>query len=305
MIDIVIVNWNSHDFLQKCVLSILNSNQFELVSIVIIIDNDSADDSLHLLPINAKIHVVKNTENVGFARACNQGFKLSKSKYILLLNPDAVLLENTIAASFDYMEIHQDIDVLGCQLLNESNQVTPTCARFPKPINFVYHSLGLSKIWPKTFHPPTLMTDWNHQESRFVDQVMGAYMFMRKTVFEKAGYFDERYFVYFEELDFSLSLKNAGGKSFYHAGIQAIHTGMGTTASVKAFRLFLSLSSRLKYAKKHFSTFGYLIVAFFTFTIEFLMRFLQLAIKGNLSEKKNLIKGYSMLVGRKKVLEFQ
>jgi GT2 family glycosyltransferase len=295
MIDIVIVNWNSHDFLRKCVESIFKSNQSDLISDVIIIDNNSTDDSLQLLPVNAKIKVVKNAENVGFARACNQGFKLSKSNYILLLNPDAVLLDNTISESFDYMETHNSIDVLGCQLLNESNQITPTCARFPKPINFVYHSLGLSKISPRLFHPPTLMTDWNHQESRFVDQVMGAYMFMRNTVFEKAGYFDERFFVYFEELDFSLSLKKAGGKSFYHSRIQAIHTGMGTTESVKAFRLFLSLSSRLKYAKKHFSMLGYLTVVFFTFTVEFLMRFLQLAIKGNLRETKNLVKGYWML----------
>jgi len=295
MIDIVIVNWNSHDFLRKCVESIFKSNQSDLISDVIIIDNNSTDDSLQLLPINSKIKVVKNAENVGFARACNQGFKLSKSNYILLLNPDAVLLDNTISESFDYMETHNSVDVLGCQLLNESNQITPTCARFPKPINFVYHSLGLSKIWPKLFHPPTLMTDWDHKESRFVDQVMGAYMFMRNSVFEKAGYFDERFFVYFEELDFSLSLKNAGGKSFYHSRIQAIHTGMGTTESVKAFRLFLSLSSRLKYAKKHFSVIGFLIVAFFTYTIEFLMRFLQLALKGNLKETKNLVKGYWML----------
>jgi len=300
MIDIVIVNWNSHDFLRKCVLSILNSNQFEMVSSIIIIDNNSTDDSLQLLPTNPKLHVVKNAENLGFAKACNQGFKMSQSKYILLLNPDAVLLENTILDSFDYMESHQDVDVLGCQLLNESNQITPTCARFPKAINFVYHSLGLSKIWPKLFHSPTLMTDWDHKESRFVDQVMGAYMFMRNNVFEKAGYFDERFFVYFEELDFSLSLKNAGGKSFYHSGIQAIHTGMGTTETVKGFRLFLSLSSRLKYAKKHFSMFGYLTVGFFTLTIEFLMRFLQLAIKGKLSETKNLMKGYWMLAVEKK-----
>jgi GT2 family glycosyltransferase len=295
MIDIVIVNWNSHDFLRKCVLSILNSKQFDLVSAVVIIDNNSTDASLQLLPINAKLQVIKNTENVGFAKACNQGFKMSQSKYILLLNPDAVLLDNTISASFDYMEKHHDVDVLGCQLLNDSNHITPTCARFPTPINFVYHSLGLSKISPKLFHPPTLMTDWDHKESRFVDQVMGAYMFMRNTVFEKAGYFDERFFVYFEELDFSLSLKNAGGKSFYHSGIQAIHTGMGTTESVKAFRLFLSLSSRLKYAKKHFSTFGFFTVAFFTYTIEFLMRFLQLLIKGKVTETKNLVKGYWML----------
>jgi hypothetical protein len=76
---------------------------------------------------------------------------------------------------------------------------------------------------------------------------------------------------------------------------------MGTTETVKAFRLFLSLSSRLKYAKKRFNFFGYLTVSFFTFTIEFLMRFLQLVLKGNLSETKNLLKGYWMLLGRKDV----
>jgi hypothetical protein len=108
------------------------------------------------------------------------------------------------------------------------------------------------------------------------------------------------YYTHFQiNTNFSLSLKNAGGKSFYHAGIQAIHTGMGTTESVKAFRLFLSLSSRLKYAKKHFSTFGFFTVALFTYTIEFLMRFLQLTIKGNLKETKNLVKGYSMLCRRR------
>ena len=107
MIDIVIVNWTSHGFLRKCVESIFNSNQSDLISNVIIIDNNSTDDSLQMLPINAKIKVIKNTENVGFARACNQGFKLSQSNYILLLNPDAVLLENTISESFDYMFFYE------------------------------------------------------------------------------------------------------------------------------------------------------------------------------------------------------
>ena len=128
--------------------------------------------------------------------------------------------------------------------------------------------MGLSKIAPKIFHPGVLMTDWDHKESRKVDQVMGAFMFMRNSIFEKLGYFDERFFVYYEELDFSKRLAQLGGTSFYNSDIKAIHIGGGTTNNVKTFRLFLNLSSRLQYAKKHFSFGGYSFVWFCTFFIE-------------------------------------
>ena len=301
MIDIIIVNWNSGDYLRKCVMSILAaSSKQDLVSQIIIIDNASKDDSLSRLPHSTLITLIKNQYNAGFAKACNQGFLQSKAPYVLLLNPDAELMENTLCDSLAFMAENNHVDIMGCQLLDEKGNITTSCARFPAPFRFLTDALGLSYLLPHLVKPALLMKDWNHKESRAVDQVMGAFMFMRRKVFEKIGYFDERFFVYYEELDFSKRLKDVGGISYFNASIQARHQGMGTTESVKAFRLFLNLNSRLKYAKKHFSFFGYLLVAFSVFPIEFASRFVLLLFKGRFAEVKDLLKGYRFLLfGRK------
>jgi GT2 family glycosyltransferase len=126
---------------------------------------------------------------------------------------------------------------------------------------------------------------------------MGAFMFMRRSVFEKVGFFDEQFFVYFEEVDFSKRLSNIGGKSFFNADIKAVHSGEGTTRSVKAFRLFLNLKSRLLYAKKHFSFFGYASVWFCTYFIEPITRSSFLIASGKTNELHDLWKGYKFLAG--------
>lgn len=296
MVDIVIVNWNSGSYLRKCIASIFVKNNEPYISKVIIIDNNSGDSSATSLINDNKIELIRNQKNLGFAKACNQGFGLCKSNFVLLLNPDAQLFENTLAGCVAFMNKNNSIDILGCSLLNDAGIPTKSCSRFPTPLHFFYDASGLSKIAPKIFTPATLMTDWDHSQSRQVDQVMGAFMFMRKEVFDKIGYFDERFFVYYEELDFSLRLAKAGGISYFNADIKAIHSGEGTTTSVKAFRLFLSLQSRLKYAKKHFSWPGYLSVYISTFSAEFISRFFFILFSGKPGEIKNLIHGYKMLL---------
>ena len=299
-VDIVIVNWNSGALLGKCVQSIFASDSRNYLGRVIIVDNQSKDDSISLLPVNDTIQLIRNESNLGFAKACNQGFAVCTSSYVLLLNPDTLLYSDTLKDCIEYMEAHPETGIMGCQLLNEEGKITPSCARFPRAVDFVIHGTGLSKLFPSLFRPATLMTDWNHEQSAMVDQVMGAFMFMRKEIFNRIGYFDERYFVYFEELDFSLRFKKAGGHIFYHSGIKAIHSGMGTTAKVKAFRLFLNLRSRLKYARKNFSYPGFVAVYISTFTLEIISRVTLLAVKGRFSEINDLLQGYGMLMLRKK-----
>jgi GT2 family glycosyltransferase len=194
------------------------------------------------------------------------------------------------------MEQNNRVDILGVSLLDDHGKVTHSCARFPTPLRYFYDAIGLSKIAPKIFHPALLMTDWDHKESRKVDQVMGAFMFMRNSIFEKLGYFDERFFVYCEELDFSKRLAEQGGVSFFNANISAIHSGEGTTYSVKTFRLFLNLRSRLLYSKKHFSVAGYAFVCFCTFFIEPFTRNIFLLLKGNIKEIKEVFKAYLLLL---------
>jgi GT2 family glycosyltransferase len=297
MIDVVIINWNSGNLLHACIDSLLSNDQSNLIAKIIIVDNFSNDDSQAQIPNDHRIKLIQNNENLGFSRACNQGFLMSDADYILLLNPDAEVLENSLASAVDFMHAHYNVDILGVQLLDERNgKVQTSCARFPKPYRFLSHSLGLSKLFPSVFHPPTLMTDWNHQESRYVDQVMGAFMFIRRNTFVRIGYFDERFFVYYEELDFSLRLHQSGGKSYFNADIQALHKGGGTTASVVDFRLYLSLQSRLRYAQKHFSWMGYRIVLLSTCFIEPWMRLCLLTIQRNFKEIPDLFKGYKRLV---------
>ena len=296
MIEIVIVNWNSGDFLSNCVLSILKSPDYILVEKIIIVDNDSTDDSLTKVIGCDKIELIINKQNNGFAKACNQGFRACSSSYVLLLNPDTIILQKTLSDCLNFMNEHTDVDILGCTLLDEKGNPTKSCARFPTPIRFFFDAVGLSKIAPGIFTPGTLMTDWSHTESKFVDQVMGAFMFMKGDIFKKFGYFDEQYFVYYEELDFSFGVSKSGGKTYFNAGIKAMHFGEGTTSSVKAFRLFLSLQSRLKYAKKHFSGAGYLLVCFSTFFVEPVSRFILLVFQKKFDGIKQLLKAYKMLL---------
>lgn len=299
MIDVVIVNWNSGDYLQKCIQSLFLTDNKNLVNKVFIIDNNSEDLSLHQIKLNDKITIIQNKQNRGFAKACNQGFKLSTAPYILLLNPDTRLLNNTLQDCVTFMEKKKDVDILACQLLNDNGEIAPSCSRFPTPYGIFRDATGLSKMAPSIFKPGVIMTDWDHKESRFVDQVMGAFMFMQKSIFNMVGYFDERFFVYYEEVDFSKRLSAIGGKSFFNSEIKAIHTGEGSTSSVKAFRLFLNLQSRLKYAKKHFSSFGYFSVWFSTFMIEPLSRSFFLLISGRKNEIVDLVKGYKLLLKNK------
>lgn len=295
MIDVVIINWNSGSYLQNCVESLLRYNHDSLSSIIII-DNASTDDSMNQLPIgNVLIKRIFNSENIGFSKACNQGFYLAEAHYVLLLNPDARVLENTLPEALRFMHNKSEVDVLGCQLQNEHGKVSPSCARFPKPYRYFFHAIGLSSMFPSVFHPPTLMTDWNHFFNREVDQVMGAFMLMRRSVFDRIGYFDDRFFVYYEELDFSLRLKQAGGISYFNADIKAIHAGGGTTRGVLGYRLFLNLRSRLQYARKHFSASGYGLVFMSTCLIEPCFRLFLLIAKGKLKEISSWKEGYSRL----------
>lgn len=301
MIDIVIVNWNSGFFLRNCINSIFKNNSNELVASVYIIDNHSSDNSLEELMINEKIKIIKNNQNQGFSKACNQGFKLCTAQFVLLLNPDTQLHHDTLQKCVSFMQDNQSVDILGCQLLDDSGNISVSCARFPTPIQYLFNAFGLCKLFPKIFTPPALMTDWDHKKSRFVDQVMGAFMFMPNQVFVKNGYFDEQFFVYYEELDFSLRVINNGGKIFYNADIKAIHSGKGTTESVKSFRLYLNLTSRIKYAKKYFSYGGFLLVYISTFSVEFFSRLILLVLSGKVNEVGDLIKGYHLLLQRKNI----
>jgi N-acetylglucosaminyl-diphospho-decaprenol L-rhamnosyltransferase len=255
-LSIVIVNWNTGDQLRDCISSIGRASQVGFnLSGVVVVDNGSSDTSFAGIDqLGVSVRIIHNKENRGFAAACNQGATKAEGELLLFLNPDTRLLENSLSEPIGFMcrDENSDIGICGIQLLDESGNVARSCARFPSLKVFVMQALGLNRL-PWWSADGVHMIEWDHKSTRDVDHVIGAFFLVRRIVYDTLGGFDERFFVYLEDLDFSLRAHNAGWRCMYLAHVQAFHVGGGTTRRIKATRLFYSLRSRLLYAFKHFS----------------------------------------------------
>jgi N-acetylglucosaminyl-diphospho-decaprenol L-rhamnosyltransferase len=297
MISIILVNWNSGKQILKCIESI-SKYCVEISVEVIVIDNASTDNSAKILLdsnfFDLKFQLVINDKNCGFAAACNQGANLSSGDYYLFLNPDTELYEESLRVPLEYICENEDVGILGIQLVDENKNISRTCARFPTLQNLVIAMLGLSKI--SLFQKYSyLMTDWDHRSNRNVDQVIGAFFFVRKAVFNLLLGFDERFFVYYEEVDFSFRAKKLGWKTIYLSEARAFHSGGGTSYQIKATRLFYSLRSKILYGFKHFSILDASILFFCVLFIEFFTRIFYSFVKLSKSDFINTIEGYKML----------
>ena len=273
--DIIIINWNSGNQLKDCLESIEKARKDNFIlNKIIIVDNASSDSSLKGIDkINLPIEIIRNPENYGFAKACNLGAKKAEGDFILFLNPDIVIFEDTFENLFEYIYKHDkpDIGIYGIQLLNNKGKIQKTCARFPNTWNLVVRSLGLDTIKSKFFKSYRL-NDWNHQETKVVDHVIGAFFLVKKTLFEKLGGFDERFFVYLEDLDFSKRAHDLGFKTVYVTEAKAYHKGGGVSEKAKGKRLFYDVQSRTIYAFKHFGFLGGIAVLFTSWFIEPFLR---------------------------------
>lgn len=272
-IDIVIVNWNSGGLLRRA-LGALASQRPDAVQ-VIVVDNASTDGSANVdhLPGKLQIELISNAANEGFARACNQGAAAGNAPVILFLNPDMVVHRAAIRAACTHLADGEAarIGVVGIKLLCAEGSVQRTTSRFPTAWSILGQSAGLDRLMPSIF-PPAFQIEWDHMDTRDVDQVMGAFLMVRRDLFERLGGFDERFFVYYDDVDLCLRVHQAGWRCVHFAEVSAIHEGQGTTAQVSDARLFYLLRSRLLYAAKHFGLAETSVVYFATLLIEPLAR---------------------------------
>jgi GT2 family glycosyltransferase len=276
-VHVVIVNWNSGSQLKECLESFAAiADDAVLLTRVTVIDNASADGScenLETAPL--PLALVRNRTNRGFGAACNQGAAGSDADYLLFLNPDTRLLSGSLELPARYLGSphHESVGIVGIQLLDPAGHVARNTARMPTAWSMIGNSLGLDRLVPSVF-PPHFVTDWAHDETRPVDQVMGAFFFVRRSVFESLGGFDERFFVYYEDLDFSLRARAQGFGSVYLATAQAFHRGQGTTTNATERRTFYFCRSKIAFALKHFGRFGAFAVIAATLTLEPIARIL-------------------------------
>lgn len=269
-VDIVIVNWNSGHYLADCLASIehLQPQGYRIAS-VSVIDNASRDESADVAAPTLPLAIVRNRCNTGFAAACNRGARLGRADLILFLNPDTRLTAQSLAGAIPHFTASEDVWVTGIRLVDEHGDVQRGCCRIPTAARYVARAIGVDRLLPSLGY---VMTDWPHDTTRAVDHVIGAFYLIRRNAFERLGGFDERFFVYQEDLDLSLRVQASGGRCLYVSEADAYHAGGGTTRSIRSTRLFYAARSRLQFARKHFGPAGIVAVWAASLTIEPLVR---------------------------------
>ena len=296
-LSIIIVNYFSEDFVLKCIRSINQYNFIKDSIEIIIVDNGSNTRILNELE-SSSIKLITNKVNKGFGAACNLGFERSNAEYVLFLNPDTRVFKETLQKAISFMERNPDVTVLGCQQVDEQNNILKTCTTQLSLSKYIVKSLYLDKLSSKIFKSHQ-MSYWNHMHSRFVDHVMGSFYMIKSSDFIKMKGFDENFFVYYEDLDLSKRIIQNGGKIFYNTDFKIYHKAGGSSKNFKAHRLFYSLDATLVYGKKHFSKYKYRLLALFILGLEPFLRFALLILKLDFKDIKQMSLGFKLLYAKR------
>jgi len=291
IISIIVVNWNSGLLTIKALQPFFNSNSPNFDCQIIVVDNSSSDNSVEQLR-QYPVHLIANKENYGFGSACNQALQLATGNYVLLLNPDTESAFEVLAQLFNFLEKNTEYAVAGPRQMNDDGVVCKSCGRFPGFKTSLMEVVSLSKIWPQFFTPVPIMREWNHQQSRAVDHIMGSYMLIRRSAIDKVGFMDDDYFVYYEDIDLSRRLYNAGYKSYFMFESSIYHKGGASGDAATGLRLYYSLSARNIYWQKHLSRWQVIILTALSFTIEPILRAVLIVLKGRFSSIVDIAKAH-------------
>jgi len=287
-LSIIIVNYNVRYFLEQCLHSVQQAvkklEEGKLQAEVSVVDNNSVDGSAG--EVRQKfpwVNLIENRENVGFARANNQAIAQSSGRYILLLNPDTVVEEDTFSKCIEFMDTHPDAGALGVKMIDGKGAFLPESKRaLPTPWVSFYKMFGLSRLFPRSkrfarYHLGHLDKDQTHG----VDVLAGAFMFLRKETLEKTGYLDESFFMYGEDIDLSYRISQAGYHNYYFPESTIIHYKGESTKKGSLNYVKLFYQAMIIFAGKHFSsrkakTYSQLInmAIYFRATLSLIKRFI-------------------------------
>ncbi len=254
-LSIVIVNYNVKFFLEQCLHSVEKACS-KIEAEVFVVDNNSVDGSCQMVKEKfPSVILIENHDNKGFSKANNQAIQLSKGEYVLILNPDTIVEEDSFDKCVEFMDNHPEAGALGVKMIDGKGRFLPESKRgLPTPAVAFYKIFGFSKVFSKSkqfgrYHLGHLSKDETHE----VDVLSGAYMFMRKTTLDKVGLLDEDYFMYGEDIDLSYRITQGGYKNYYFSGTKIIHykgesTKKGSINYVKVFYKAMAI-----FAGKHFS----------------------------------------------------
>lgn len=254
-LSVVIVNYNVRHFLEQALLSVRRAMR-GIEGEVWVVDNNSVDDSVRMVQEKfPEVRLIANKTNTGFAVANNQAIRECRGQYVLLLNPDTLVEEATFQKCLDFMAQHPDAGAIGVKLIDGSGKYLPESKRgFPTPWVAFCKTFGLSAIFPKSpLFNRYYLGYLSENETHPVDVLVGAFMFMRREALDKAGWLDEAFFMYGEDIDLSYRIALAGYQNYYFPDTQIIHykgesTKKGSLNYVRTF-----YQAMIIFARKHFT----------------------------------------------------
>lgn len=254
-LSVVIVNYNVKHFIEQCLFSVLKASE-NIACEVFVVDNNSVDGSVTLIKEKfPQVNLIVNKTNTGFSVANNQAIKLAHGEYVLLLNPDTVVQEDTFTKILAFMDAHQEAGGLGVKMLDGQGNFAPESKRgLPTPSVAFYKMFGFSRFFPKSkrfgkYHLSYLPQDQICE----IDVISGAFMLMRKSVLDKIGMLDETFFMYGEDIDLSYRITQAGYKNYYFPETQIIHYKGESTKRSSLNYVVIFYKAMAIFSKKHFS----------------------------------------------------
>jgi hypothetical protein len=270
-------------------LAAANRTAFELAGVVVV-DNASNDGSLEgLEQVDVPLRIIRNDRNRGYAAACNQGASVGTGELVLFLNPDTEVSPETLdlAVSFLVDPANERFGICGGRMLTPDGEDGFACARFPTLWMFVSKMLGLSELLPGIV-PRQRMDAGELQRSMPVDQVIGAFFLLRRELFERLDGFDERFFVYLEEVDLAFRAAKVDEYSYYLAEARVLHRERVSSGQVPAKRTFYLLRSRTEFARKHWPAWQAVVLATMIVVVELPVRLVLAAGRGRESEMRDV-----------------
>lgn len=246
--SIIICTWNSAEDIEKCLYSLPANCE------IIVIDNNSTDNTKEIIRKFPSVNLIENDCNKGLSYANNQGIKESSKKYILFLNPDTIILNNTLEKMVQFIEKDKSIGAMAPQHLDNNGEIIPSCREFPN-----FGNLILQRKWKMRY--------FDHKYTREVDQPMGSCLLTRREIIDKIGGFNENYPLFMNDVDFCYRIKKAGYKIFFLEDAKIIHKVGGSTNKIRKKAILNEHWSMYRYLKDHFKNkvviylYGFLLLA--------------------------------------------
>ena len=250
-LSIIIVSWNVRERLRENLKSIYASNLAPFSFEIFVVDNNSHDGTVEMVKKEfPQVRLVANKDNLGFAKANNQAIKYAQGRYILLLNPDMRVFPDTLANMLGWAENHPEVAVAGCRLIDENGGLVPHARRFPEIWDQLAIVLKIPHLFPGLLNS-YLRKDFNYTREAEVDSIRGSFFLIKEETIAKIGMLDERFFVWFEEVDYCKRAREAGLKVIYTPAAECVDfVGQGFKQVKRGVAQKLFRASMIKYFQK-------------------------------------------------------